>query len=110
MAAADRRALRHGQRARPAGRWLGSDLVRKPAPVAQFAAAPAGYFDLAGNVWEWTSKEISDPDGKLGVLKGGSWRETNPANLRSAARMVDDPEASNSDIGFRCVTEAGAGG
>jgi formylglycine-generating enzyme required for sulfatase activity/tRNA A-37 threonylcarbamoyl transferase component Bud32 len=67
---------------------------------------PEGREDLAGNVWEWTSTR--DEDGR--ILKGGSWRETNPANLRAAVRMVEDPRGTNSDIGFRCAAEdAGSG-
>lgn len=62
---------------------------------------PEGREDLAGNVWEWTSTR----EGEDRILKGGSWRETNPANLRAAARMVEDPRGTNSDIGFRCAAE-----
>ncbi len=82
-------------------RWRGGDSVRKPAPVAQFSAAPAQYFDLAGNVWEWTA---TDEDAKA-VLKGGSWAETNPANLRSAAQLIENEDYTSEDAGFRCARD-----
>ena len=57
---------------------------------------------MAGGVWEWTR---SDADGGI-VLKGGSWYEKNPANLRAAARLVvDDVQFTSSDVGFRCVRD-----
>lgn len=77
-----------------------------PAPVGSrpSGATPEGRQDLAGNVWEWTGS--NDAKGEA-VLKGGSWRETNPALLRAAARSTNDPSASFSDYGFRCALPAG---
>ncbi len=83
-------------------RWRGGDSIRKPAPVAKFSAAPGDYFDLAGNVWEWTATD----EGSKAVLKGGSWAETNPANLRSAAQLIEDETHTSEDVGFRCARDA----
>jgi formylglycine-generating enzyme required for sulfatase activity len=68
--------------------------------VGQFPAAPAGTYDLVGNVWEWTA---SDDEKGLAILKGGSWAETNPANLRSATRYTAAADYSAEDVGFRCA-------
>jgi len=72
-------------------------------PVGSFPAGDtlAGHRDLAGNVWEWTASD----DGEHAVLKGGSWWDRNPANLRGAARLTEDPSYTSTDIGFRCVED-----
>jgi formylglycine-generating enzyme required for sulfatase activity len=74
-----------------------------PAPVGRTPAGASwsGAQDMAGNVWEWTSTEA---DGGA-ILKGGSWFENNPALLRGAAKMIEQPEHSSADIGFRCVKD-----
>jgi serine/threonine protein kinase/formylglycine-generating enzyme required for sulfatase activity len=62
-------------------------------------ATPDGLYDLAGNVWEWTSTSAYVGH----YLKGGSWREGNPTYLRAAAHL--DYGETNGDIGFRCVRD-----
>ncbi len=63
---------------------------------------PTGVSDLAGNVWEWTS--TVDPKGL--VLKGGSYLESSPANLRAAVRRTDDRVSAFPDTGFRCAYDS----
>jgi formylglycine-generating enzyme required for sulfatase activity len=72
-------------------------------PVGSFPAGntPTGHQDMAGNVWEWTASD----EGEHAILKGGSWSDENPANLRGAARLIEDPSYTSSDIGFRCVED-----
>ncbi|MCP4104863.1 MAG: SUMF1/EgtB/PvdO family nonheme iron enzyme [Desulfobacteraceae bacterium] len=61
--------------------------------------SPTGCYDMAGNVWEWTS---SDYDEKSKVLRGGSW-----FNYRGLARCLNRgryfPYNRNNDVGFRCA-------
>lgn len=77
--------------------------VNKMKPVRQIksGATPEGIYDLAGNVWEWTSTT----EGNKIILKGGSWSEANPANLRAAARRIENSGTTHSDDGFRCVRD-----
>ncbi|MBW1688787.1 MAG: SUMF1/EgtB/PvdO family nonheme iron enzyme [Deltaproteobacteria bacterium] len=75
------------------------------APVGSFSAgatpdaADQPIYDMAGNVWEWTSTL----QGAERVLKGGSFSESNPAYFRSAAQLTVAPHESHGDFGFRCV-------
>lgn len=63
-------------------------------------ATEQGHTHLSGNVWEWTATEFDDGF----LLKGGSWAEQNPANLRSAAAIAAQPTDATDDYGFRCAS------
>ena len=41
------------------------------------------------------------------VLRGGSWNNDNPENLRSSYRNNDNPDNRNPNNGFRCVLGLG---
>jgi sulfatase modifying factor 1 len=88
----------------------GNDL-KKTRDVGQYAANPWGFFDMHGNVREWTAdlhgdypnQSVVDPlgsnVGSARVFRGGSWDDKGK-NLRSANRHNDFP--SNRHIfGFR---------
>lgn len=79
-------------------------------------ASWVGAYDLAGNVWEWTStlyqaypynkndgRENPDVLGKR-VIRGGSWRDANN-DLRTAHRFGKEPDELSSNAGFRCVRD-----
>jgi formylglycine-generating enzyme required for sulfatase activity len=82
--------------------------------VGQYAANPWGFFDIQGNVWEWTADRyqgaypignpVVDPTGPASgssrVLRGGSWF-TGGAALRSAKRLYVTPWIRNFHQGFR---------
>ncbi|MBU0508809.1 formylglycine-generating enzyme family protein [bacterium] len=87
-----------------------------PASVKSCPPAPAGVYDLAGNVWEWchdiygpyaAMDSISvDPqgaaEGPTRVLRGGSWAD--PADMmRATNRDRMTPTATLATVGFRVV-------
>jgi formylglycine-generating enzyme required for sulfatase activity len=57
---------------------------------------------LSGAVWEWVNTDVNGRK----VLKGGSWRDTNPANKRAATRGYELPNQANGSTGFRCAQSA----
>ena len=73
-----------------------------------------GIYDMHGNVAEWTWNSYSvnkspvpnekNPEKKVvGVLRGGSWRDT-PLHVRSSSRIpVDSGDFADSHAGFRVV-------
>ena len=94
------------------GDWnTGSDF-KETRDVGQYSANSWGFFDMHGNVWEWTadwyaaysSEAQTDPEGPATgssrVLRGGSWSLTG-SGLRSADRHLNYPSFRASNIGFR---------
>ncbi|MBI2899076.1 MAG: SUMF1/EgtB/PvdO family nonheme iron enzyme [Planctomycetes bacterium] len=105
-----------GSRDYPANSWEYwqnlADQGKLPGPVAvgTFPNGKSGFdvYDMAGNVWEWTSTRVpADVNGKkveMGVLKGGSFMTTKEA-LRCSNRLLDEPDLGHPDYGFRCVKD-----
>ena len=87
---------------------------RATMPVDSFIANPWGFFNVHGNVWEWTedcwnaSYEGAPSDGTprttgdctRRVIRGGSWN-VSPRYLRSAIRAANVVEDLFSGLGFR---------
>ncbi|MGD9162405.1 MAG: SUMF1/EgtB/PvdO family nonheme iron enzyme [Desulfobacteraceae bacterium] len=60
-----------------------------------------GCYDMAGNVWEWTSS-FYDDDKDTYVVRGGSW-DDDAEGCRCAIRFNGDPGGRSVIIGFRCA-------
>jgi formylglycine-generating enzyme len=81
------------------------------APVASLPPNNFGLYDMAGNVWEWTSSEFrathdSDPVHErydLKTVKGGSWDNIIPHVRVSERFALSRSGRHNLYVGFRCV-------
>ena len=82
--------------------------------VGQYLPNAWGFYDMHGNVWEWTADwyqsysngPLVDPEGPENgshkSLRGGAW-SNGGANLRSARRGYDLPDGRHNSLGFRIV-------
>ncbi len=74
------------------------------APVGHFAPNADGFYDLAGNAWEWARDQQVGAD-VTGTLRGGSWMYFRKECLLSSYRYRVPSDIRASSIGFRCVFE-----
>jgi formylglycine-generating enzyme required for sulfatase activity len=101
--------------------WFADNAGKKTHAVGQKKPNPWGLYDMHGNVAEWCHDAFdkdyykSNPDrnprgpkeGKLYVVRGGSWKSA-AETLRSSYRLAEDPGFADAclapdAIGFRCV-------
>lgn len=85
-----------------------------PANVGSFGANPYGLYDTSGSVWEWVAdcwhnnykgapadgRAWDEPDCRVRVIRGGSWRE-GAAYMVVSTRFKYDAGVRHSQNGFR---------
>lgn len=69
--------------------------------VYENGKSPYGIYDMAGNVWEWTS---SNYDEERKVVRGGSWGLSHRF-ARTFTRTGYKPTARINNLGFRCAKD-----
>jgi formylglycine-generating enzyme len=91
--------------------YTGSNL-RYSLNVGQYSSNNWGFYDMNGNVWEWTADRfgdyptgnVTDPvgpeSGSNRIRRGGSMN-SNELYLRSAERSYTSPDSRKSNLGFR---------
>jgi formylglycine-generating enzyme required for sulfatase activity len=113
----------------------GEDGYKTTAPVGSFPANGYGLFDMAGNVWEWTSDwyradyyqtvaasgniamnpkgpadgfDPAEPGVRKRVLRGGSFLCTDQycARYIAGGRGKGEPDTGTNHLGFRCVRDS----
>jgi formylglycine-generating enzyme required for sulfatase activity len=82
--------------------WYEGNSDGRPHPVGQKEANSFGLYDMAGNVWEWTTSEAGNNGQKFKVLRGGSWNYS-PNGMRATSRITFGPSYSYGSVGFRCA-------
>ena len=94
--------------------WNYGNDANQTKDVGQYSANPWGFFDMHGNVYEWTAdwynatyptgNPVVDPTGPTSgtdrVLRGGAWTHE-AAILRSARRYPNSSSYRSYTIGFR---------
>ncbi|MBF0219635.1 MAG: SUMF1/EgtB/PvdO family nonheme iron enzyme [Gammaproteobacteria bacterium] len=90
--------------------WYAANSGDEPHPVAQRSANGLGFFDMSGNVWEWSCSryqadygdavrcQVTGDDPR--VYRGGAWN-LQASRSRAAYRGKSPPDRPLSGVGFR---------
>lgn len=108
--------------------WHRGNAGGRPHPVGSLAPNALGFYDMLGNVWEWTrsgyvAEEYARRAGTLArepldargyargtprtVLRGGSWFDP-PKRARASARYATERDLTAGHVGLRAALELNA--
>jgi formylglycine-generating enzyme required for sulfatase activity len=80
-----------------------------PVGTTRLGRSEEGIYDLAGNVWEWTTTTEETAPGEINrqILRGGSaWDGASTLENTIAMYARRQPGYSDSTAGFRCAADA----
>ncbi len=77
-----------------------------PEAVSAYPANALGFYQMQGNVWEWTSGCL-DEACRSRVIRGGSFQSV-PTELRSANRFAAAASKRRDDVGLRVARDLDA--
>jgi len=81
---------------------VGWDGIYGTAPVGSFKANLLGFYDLGGNVAEYSWDGVESQNGNR-IIRGGGWDRSNALNCSVAFRLGVAPDLGSDKNGFRMV-------